>query len=504
MVNACTVILRSQSAQASVLAESFFTHHADGELTILIVDDEERKSEDGSLLSQSLRLSDIGMDQLELLRLAMAYDATQLQAAVKPLLIRYLLQSGRTEVLYLDAEMWIHGSLSDLSQLSRIHSVVLVPHATAPLPEDGCGVNESDLLTAGVYNLGLLGVGARSEPFLDWWCGRARRAIRTNSVDGVIEQRWIDSVPCFFEHAVLRDSAYGVGYWNLHARHLLRVGPGYAVDGAPLKCFHFAGFDPRAPHLLSRHQGLRPRVLLSNQSALGRICGEYAEALERTGRLTESHQPYGWAILRSGFALTPRMRRIYRQELAAFDAGTGSEPPNPLAGAERAFLDWLNEPVLFGHRPGVSRYLASIYTDRVDLQSAFPDLAGTDRSSFYEWVRTEGVRQEGIPSHCLPLASRAIEIGSVHVPASQLTEGVNIAGCFRAEAGIGQASRNLLTGLQHAGIRHSIVVSEQIASRKAHPFVKRVDARASPRRQHHLSQRRSNGGVCSGCRSRFF
>ena len=58
----------------------------------------------------------------------------------------------------------------------------------------------------------------------------------------MIEQRWIDSVPCFFEHAVLRDSAYGVGYWNLHARHLLRVGSGYAVDGAPLKCFHFAGF----------------------------------------------------------------------------------------------------------------------------------------------------------------------------------------------------------------------------------------------------------------------
>ena len=78
-------------------------------------------------------------------------------------MIRHLLRSGRTEVLYLDAEMWIHGSLGALSQLSRTNSVVLVPHATAPLPEDGCGVNESDLLTAGVYNLGLLGVGAGSE-----------------------------------------------------------------------------------------------------------------------------------------------------------------------------------------------------------------------------------------------------------------------------------------------------------------------------------------------------
>ncbi len=43
---------------------------------------------------------------------------------------------------------------------------------------------------------------------------------------------------------------------------------GYLVDGVPLRFFHFSGFDSRTPWLLSKHQGERPRVLLSERPAL--------------------------------------------------------------------------------------------------------------------------------------------------------------------------------------------------------------------------------------------
>ena len=159
------------------------------------------------------------------------------------------------------------------------------------------------------------------------------------------DQRWVDFVPSFFEHHILKDPTYNVAYWNLHARTLTWDGRRYLVDGAPLRFFHFSGFDFRKPWLLSRHQGERPRILLSEHPALAQICREYAGEPRRGRYRRACTRAIRVGQDRLGYAAHPPHPPVVLGGLAAAEADHGPEPPDPFDAAHpTAFIDWLNSP----------------------------------------------------------------------------------------------------------------------------------------------------------------
>jgi glycosyltransferase involved in cell wall biosynthesis len=480
MARACTIVARNYVAHARVLANSFLAHHPGGEFTVLLIDDEAREFGESSRAFQCVRLSDIGLDQKEIGRLAAIYDVTELATAVKPPLLRYLLSSGRGDVIYLDPDIRIYGSLAEVSELAQRHSIVLTPHTMVPMPRDERRIDEFQILAAGVYNLGFIAVGPGSAPFIEWWWQKTRREAFSDPLRMMFtDQRWVDFVPGFFDHAILKDPTYNVAYWNLHGRNLEWRDGTYFVDGAPLKFFHFSGFDAKRPYLLSKHQGDKPRILLSENPALARICEEYGAELEQAGHQAGSALPYGWATLPSGIPLGGRMRRVYGQGLAASEEGREAEPPLPFGETEQAFIDWLNEPVPVGIRTRVSRYLYSLYLDREDLRRAFPNLAGADGPRYMAWVRAYGVQQEPIPTQLLPPeAEKLREADTTYVPPSALTRGINVAGYFRAELGVGEAARLLTDAIEATGIPHSTIDYGATLSRRGHVFAERGGGRA--------------------------
>src|SRR3954466_10185440 len=120
MVNACTIIARNYLAHARVLADSFHAHHPDGRLSVLIVDDEEQLFDGSRERFECLRLADIELERAEIMRLAGIYDVTELATAVKPPLLRHLLKQ-HSEVIYLDPDIRIYGSLEGASMLAAEH-----------------------------------------------------------------------------------------------------------------------------------------------------------------------------------------------------------------------------------------------------------------------------------------------------------------------------------------------------------------------------------------------
>src|SRR4030095_442436 len=89
MYTACTICACNYLAYARVLAESFYLHHPDGTFVVLVIDDEHRRlAPDGSRIEWR-RLSDIGLDEAEMRRLAGIYDVRELSTAVKRLLLRH-------------------------------------------------------------------------------------------------------------------------------------------------------------------------------------------------------------------------------------------------------------------------------------------------------------------------------------------------------------------------------------------------------------------------------
>ena len=417
MITGCTILARNYLAPGRVLLDSFLACHEHGSFTTLVIDAGEGDVPENDQRVKWLRLADLDLDRAELHRLAGIYDVTELSTAVKPLLLRRLLDQGCSEVIYLDPDIVCYGALDEVCRLAERHHIVLTPHTTVPLPADGRGVDGFFILAAGIYNLGFIAVSRAARPFLEWWWGHTRRdAVSDVSRMMFTDQRVIDFVPAFFEPCLLKDPGYNVAYWNLHARTITHQ-DGYRVNGRPLRFFHFSGFDLEQPWLLSRNQGPRPRILLSERADVRELCEDYARRVlaVRAGPLPA----YGWQSTSSGLVLTTRMRRLYRDAVIAAERHGAPAPPDPFDVREPgAFVEWLNSPDPRGPA-SLSRYLHSIYQDRVDLQVYFRDIDGADAPRFIDWLWQVGIAPERIPPELLPvLSSSAAAQGETTAPSA--------------------------------------------------------------------------------------
>ena len=199
---------------------------------------------------------------------------------------------------------------------------------------------------AGIYNLGYVGVAPAREAFLDWWSSRLRRDAITDPGNHIFtDQRWIDlAIPLFQPH-IETSPAYNVAYWNIDQRPVTRVDGKYFVDDEPLRFFHFSGYDPNTPHWISKHQPTAPRVLLSEAPVLAEMFSEYgAKLLALTP--DKSAAPYGWSQAIPGLTLSDSIRRCFRDEVLAADAGRGPMPPTPFRpGGPQKFMRWMSEPI---------------------------------------------------------------------------------------------------------------------------------------------------------------
>jgi glycosyltransferase involved in cell wall biosynthesis len=468
-VNACTIVARNYLAHARVLAESFKRHHPDGRFTTLVLDARREELATGAEPFRVLDPYEIGIERTEFHRMAMIYDVMELATAVKPWLLRTLLDEGASDVSYFDPDIEIHASLDDVSELARRHSIVLIPHVTTPMARDEQLPNEDTILESGIYNLGFIAVGGSAHEFLDWWSERLARECRVAPSEArFVDQRWVDFVPSLFDHFILRDPGCDVAHWNVWARSVEWTGERYEVDGAPLRFYHFSGFEPERPYLLSKHQGASPRVLLSDRPALARLCTEYAARLREAGYERVRQQRYGFDSLPSGLAVDRRMRRIFRAALLEAERRQDAMPPDPFDPAEAdAFLEWLRAPAdgSIG-APAVSRYLAAVRDERDDLRAAFPNLRWRDSERFLRWAAVEGIREAAIPRELLPAEPTA-----ERPDATALEPGINVAGFLRAELGIGEAARQLVRAIDRTGIPHATVAYTRITpSRQEHPF----------------------------------
>ncbi len=439
-MNVCTIIAKNYAAHARVLAESFSAAHPDGACTVLVVDDFRGYLEPADEPFELLEIDQIGLPDAE--RMAARYDVTELSTAVKPWLLRHLLQrDGVDSITYLDPDIWIADSIEEVAKLAREHGVVLTPHFTAPLPRDGLRPSEEDILIAGAYNLGFisLGAGCTAEDLLDWWSERLEQDCIVDPGNGLfVDQRWIDLVPGIWPGVeVLRDPGYNVAYWNLVRRELERSGEGFLVNGEPLRFFHFSGFDPRHPGVLSKHQN---RIDVSASPLLSELCRVYAERLLDHGFAEAASWPYGWDELPNGVRLDRVARLLYRE---ACDNERLKSSVFGRSGAKR-FVNYLTE---VPQGSGVSRYAKGLRDSRPDLREAFPDVEGRNAAAFKHWL-LESADSLGISPQLLPRPAGLKATAGRETGTGRDRLGVNLVGYLSSERGVGEAARMVGSALE--------------------------------------------------------
>lgn len=476
LVNACTIIAANYLAHARVLADSFFEHHPDGTFTVLSLDDLTPFLRDEDRFDVR-RLHEIGIDNDELGRMRMLYDVRELSTAVKPFLLRTLLEQ-HDHAAYIDPDIRIYRPMEFIADLAREHGLVLTPHATRPFPRDGHMPAETDIMIAGMYNLGFCCVGRDAADFLDWWCVRLARDCVAEPERGLfVDQKWVDWAPGMFPHFILKDTTVNIAYWNYFQREFEIDGDGYRVDGEPLTFFHFSGFDPREPARLSKHQD---RITVDDDPALRRICAEYAEAMLAADFLNVRVIPCALEQLPDGTRIDDHMRRVYRDMLERAEGGYGSLPPAPYDEAStREYLDWLGGPSR-RRGPGkyVSRYLEAVRDGRSDLRRAFPDMGRrTDVTQYLEWLSREGAAEMQLPERFAPPGANRTKPVDEPVADVVVEDGppphVAVAGYFRAELGVGEAGRSVVAGLESAGLPFTTHTYTKTVSRQDHAFDER-------------------------------
>lgn len=465
---ACTVIARNYLAQARVLAESYARHHDGDRLTVLVLDDIDHAIGDGEPF-ETVRPSDV-LDPDEFARMATMYTVVELATAVKPFLLIWLLGRGAASVAYFDPDIEVFTPLPDVFLAAEEYGVALTPHALDPLPRGGTTTQPEDvILDVGVFNLGFIAVGSNVQA-LEWWAQRlARECIIDPGHGRFVDQRWVDLFTGYFAPAVLRDPGLNVAWWNLATRAITVDGDGYRVDGEPLRFFHFSGFDPDMPWLLSRHQGPLPRVLMRHSPALQRLTRAYGASLREAGYDRWASTPYALGMTPTGMPLDSVMRSIYRHALMAAEGDGSDEPPNPFRHGDRAFVSWLAapDPDASGPHP-CGRYAHAMWKGSPRLREQFPDVHGEDAEAFAMWAQSDTSMPNAV-------ASATISPDTPPAP-GQLEPGLHVVGLLSADRAEGEIGRRLATALLDDGLR----VEQTTVRRLTGPANAVVDPRARP------------------------
>lgn len=506
----CTAVTRRRRGMVRSLARAVARHHEGEALVVLLVDEVGETSAGGDAGGNPGATERAGLDPLpgvetpvEIVRtgdlalepwrrheLAWLCSGDDLAACFAPALVAALLGRGRP-VVWLSPEVVMLAALDDLVPPGGVPAV-LVPRLLGPPPSDGWSPSEAEIVDAGPVDPGIVAVAPGASAFLDWWQRSLRHLASSPGGHPSRAQPALGFAPQLFGAQLCRAPGVGVAAWNAHERAVSwSATDGYRAGGAPLVLAHLQGFDPEQPYLVGPAGSRRPRVLLSENPALRRLCDERAQqlqmdgsaALEPDGGPSAGTEPPGRA---EAVVVDERMRRIVRRAAASarWDEQAAPDPDGPAGRAP--FYDWLAAPDPADPlAPEIPRYLVEVYRERADLVWHFPRLATVDAARFRQWVGEHGLDEARVPP-ALRTALAATPwwsapTGAVAVAPAALRPGVALAGYLRAESGVGEAARLALDVLVSAGVEVSAVTIGARASRQLHEGPPRADAAASPR-----------------------
>lgn len=321
------------------------------------------------------------------------------------------------------------------------------PHAVQPVT--AVEKRDGELVTRS-----LLGweVGSRAvtAALAEWPVPRDRPTFESVGEDE-FAQLWFNALALNPDASLVRSSGAVLSVAQLLVREATagRAPGEVLIDGEPLTLLALHGFDPGQPHLF---EGKVRTARLSDRPALAPVLADRAERLLAAG-WTFDEPPSLWAELPEGLPLHKFVRDVVRSGLRSGDVTRSPFTPEGFDEL-RAYA---KQPARSGGSIGVNRLLARVHAKRSDLHVAYPSLDGPDGLGFLGWAWAHGRHELSLPESFLPprpafldaAPGAAEDGGRPHVPD---TPGVNLAGYFTSELGLGESARQIASALGASGV----------------------------------------------------
>lgn len=428
----CTIYDRSRIGAAQALLDSLRRHYPDVAVLALQLDD-------AAALPGT---ETVGLDDLPVQRawerVAGSSGPYRDSVLAGPLLQAALERDDRA--MYLTTRVRVCAPLDPLFDALDTHEIAVLGIADRRLPDDGHKPSAETVEAAGLVNPRAFAV-RRSETtsaLLTTW---------PTTID--VESPLVDAAPPLeapdeltatpvtrhLERAadgtagvLLQHAGLGLGYWNLPLRTVSGGDDGQVlVDGEQLRLLDLSGSDSSDPSAVWTSQD---RFKLIDTKALARLVIGFADEL----RASPPEAPPPFERDTRGRVFDRVLRRLVREGIAE-----GALPAAPWT--QDGAADWdalLAQPATCGASAGITRYDHAIWESREDLQRVFPNLDGDDGVEFARWIVEWGPQATQAPQ-------RDERDGAAEPKG--LPWGVNVAGFFRSELGLGEAARLLISSL---------------------------------------------------------
>ena len=428
---------------ARVLAQSVRTHHPEAGMLVIAADGPAPIDLPDGVTA--LGAQDVGLPEPSPQAALLAPDAMRLAALVAA--IGRALTSGGP-VVAMEPETVLLGRIDTL--LAGTAMCTLVGRALRPPPQDGLHPDADDLERLGPLDPGMFVLRGGAADVVAQWRERVSTSLWDPDPDGGLDGKLSALIDEGADVVVVDEPGLTLAWWNVSGVTLGRDPAGaLTADGVSVRILRAPDFDVALPTRL--HPGLN-RLRVSRDPVYAEVLDDLAGRLREAGAGGGRPAP---VLLPDGRPLPPALAGLMAEALTD---GTLAEPPAD-DDAWAAFYTYLNAPADYGAEYGITRYLDALWHSREDLREVYPDVRGADAAGFVGWTWVYG--RDLVPDALLPprpphvpadvrtagRAHRAGEMGS-----SDPLWGVNVAGFFRSELGLGEAARLLIAGLDAARV----------------------------------------------------
>ncbi len=308
----CTSICTNYIPKAKALATSLKQHNPGAAFVVCLVEKTIHPAAfDPKLFDLVITADELGIEDFE--SFMFKHSVVEAATAIKGHLFRNLLRRFPNEdyFVYLDPDILVTGTFTELSEPLRNHAVILIPHLSEPEDNlDAIRDNEICALKHGVFNLGFLALKrcAVAQRFLDWWSTRLIEFCYADIEQGLFtDQKWVNLAPCFFDVFIFKHPGYNVAPWNLSRRHLRQSEQGdFYVGEFPLRFFHFSGFDSGANRLMVQ------KYCPDETNAVYLLKRIYVTLIDTLGQQELGNLPWSYDFYDNGTKIKTSHRSIYQ------------------------------------------------------------------------------------------------------------------------------------------------------------------------------------------------